>query len=151
MNTARHSALMASIPLKTLKPRHDVMKKTTLLIPMILGMSLAGCTIIPNSEPLASTEAAAAPKTSPKPEATREPAKPLAKTADADKEQTALTQAAPTKSKPLSSPPTEQPAVRPGECWVQAVIHPKPVRKPVDIVVRDAVNDIDVTPAEIEP
>ncbi|TQV65231.1 MAG: hypothetical protein FNT29_01760 [Halothiobacillaceae bacterium] len=58
---------------------------------------------------------------------------------------------APAPGKPSAEPSTSQPEIRPGECWVQAVIHPKPVRKPVDIVVRDAVNDIDVTPAEIEP
>jgi hypothetical protein len=48
---------------------------------------------------------------------------------------------------PLSSP---SPIIRPGECWVQAVIQPKPISKPLEIVVRDAVNDIEITPPALE-
>lgn len=44
----------------------------------------------------------------------------------------------------------DQLTVRPGECWVQAVVNPRPIQKPVNIVVRDAVNDIKVTPALLE-
>ncbi|MGC8853357.1 MAG: peptidoglycan-binding domain-containing protein [Halothiobacillaceae bacterium] len=40
--------------------------------------------------------------------------------------------------------------IRPGECWVQAAIQPRPQRKPLEIVVRDAVNDIKVTPERLE-
>jgi hypothetical protein len=46
--------------------------------------------------------------------------------------------------------PAEPPIIRPGECWVQAVIQPRPLQKPLEIVVRDAVNDIEITPAKLK-
>ncbi|MDM7322979.1 MAG: peptidoglycan-binding domain-containing protein [Gammaproteobacteria bacterium] len=52
---------------------------------------------------------------------------------------------------PALSTPGPTPIIRAGECWVQAVVQPKPVRKPLEIVVRDAVNDIEVTPPVLKP
>ncbi|MEW6764436.1 MAG: peptidoglycan-binding domain-containing protein [Pseudomonadota bacterium] len=75
----------------------------------------------------------------PKPEAIKEPARQ------------APPPELPTVAETTPAEAATQPAIRPGECWVQAVINPKPVQKPLEIVVRDAVNDIEVTPAMLEP
>lgn len=40
-------------------------------------------------------------------------------------------------------------SVAPNQCWVQAVVRPKPVQQSLDLVVRDAVNKLQVTPALI--
>lgn len=41
-------------------------------------------------------------------------------------------------------------AIRPGQCWVQAVVHPRPVEESLNVVVRDPVNAIDVMPARLD-
>ena len=68
---------------------------------------------------------------------------------------------APIKSemKPPSTPPASVPVVltppepklRAGECWAPTVILPRRVLTELEIVTRDAVNDIQVRPAIIEP
>lgn len=36
-----------------------------------------------------------------------------------------------------------------GQCWVQSIVRPKPIKSAVDVVVRDAVNKLRVTPARL--
>jgi len=57
-----------------------------------------------------------------------------------------------------SSPPTApaalvppEPQLRAGECWAPTVVLPRRVSTGLEIVTRDAVNDIQVRPATIEP
>lgn len=126
------------------------MKQLLFPLLMTLGTSLAGCALLPGEPPTSSP--------APKAEATTPaPAKPAEKPAQPAVAQPPVEKPAPTPAPAATTParrtvPTEAlPVIQPGECWVQAVIHPRPVRKPLDIVVRDAVNDISVTPAEIEP
>lgn len=118
------------------------MRPSPLLMSMILGMSLAGCANIPDGTPSASSTPTAAPLPSPQTEAIKPPAQ--------QQPQTAASAAAESTAAPQPLIPAGQPTIRPGECWVQAVINPKPVQKPLEIVVRDAVNDIEITPAMVE-
>jgi len=127
-------------PLKTLMPRPEVMKQTAFLTSMILGMSLAGCAIIPESDSSTSNKPSAT--STPKADAGKEPAQPLV--------QPAAPPAKSAPSAPRAFTPPEPPPIRPGECWVQAVINPKPVKHPLEIVVRDAVNQIKITPPMVE-
>lgn len=127
--------------LETLMPRTEV-NRSFLLISMILGMSLVGCANVSDAPPSASSTPTTALPSSPKTEAIEPPAQPLPQTAVSSAEE----------SLPPTPPAThaDQLSIRPGECWVLAVIHPKPVQKPLEIVVRDAVNDIEITPAIVE-
>lgn len=106
---------------------------------MLLGLALGGCAQLPSapaktetpvSSPAALPAATAAPVPAPMPT----PPAPEGRQRD-----TTPTPAAPAL-----------PAIRPGECWVQAVVQPRPVSKPLEIVVRDAVNDIEITPPALE-
>lgn len=63
---------------------------------------------------------------------------------------TTLSPSPPSSTTWPTTPTTETMVVRAGECWVQTVIQPKPIHKPLEIVVRDAVNDIDVIPPTLE-
>ncbi len=40
--------------------------------------------------------------------------------------------------------------IQPGQCWVQAQVRPRPVQSTQEIVIKDSVNKITVTPAELE-
>lgn len=40
--------------------------------------------------------------------------------------------------------------VQPGQCWVYAQVKPKPVQRTVEVVIKDSVNRISVTPAEVQ-
>lgn len=107
-----------------------------------LFLALSGCALLPDQSATvalgASNSAAPAPAAS----ASAAPASvTLAST-----ESPSLARATPAVPAPLHTP-----TIRAGECWVQAVIQPKPVRKPLEIVVRDAVNDIEITPPVLEP
>jgi len=57
--------------------------------------------------------------------------------------------------KPLASPPVSaaatEPRLKAGECWAPTVILPRRVTTELEIVIRDAVNDIKVRPAIIQP
>ena len=52
---------------------------------------------------------------------------------------------------PSAPAPTTEPRLKAGECWVPAVVLPRRVSMPLEIVTRDAVNDIQVQPAVIQP
>lgn len=62
-------------------------------------------------------------------------------------------------SKPISTPPAAapvtaaatEPKLKAGECWAPTVILPRRVSTPLEIVTQDAVNDIKVRPAIIQP
>ncbi|MEF3192974.1 MAG: peptidoglycan-binding protein [Halothiobacillaceae bacterium] len=122
-------------------------------MPIMLGMALAGCANLSHevfsfsdtasAAPIPSTKAKVAERTTSQPAQTKaiKSAKPQAQPLAAEAAQSATA--------PKPPVPADQPAIRPGECWVQAVIQPRPVQKPLEIVVRDAVNDIKITPATV--
>ncbi len=77
------------------------------------------------------------------------------------------TAAAPASAQPAPQPvaadtPSEAPAaapvarepqeyeIQPGQCWVHAQVRPRPVQSTQEVVVKDSVNKITVTPAELE-
>ncbi len=77
------------------------------------------------------------------------------------------TTAAPASAQPAPQPvaatkPSEAPAaapvarepqeyeIQPGQCWVHAQVRPRPVQSTQEVVVKDSVNKITVTPAELE-
>ncbi|TBV13777.1 peptidoglycan-binding domain-containing protein [Stutzerimonas kirkiae] len=43
-----------------------------------------------------------------------------------------------------------EPVIQAGQCWVYAQIKPKPVQSTLDVVIKDSVNRISVTPAELQ-
>ncbi|MGD9889221.1 MAG: peptidoglycan-binding protein [Halothiobacillaceae bacterium] len=57
--------------------------------------------------------------------------------------------------KPLTAPtpaaPAAEPRLKAGECWAPTVILPRRISTALEIVTRDAVNDIQVRPATIKP
>ncbi|MDD2893981.1 MAG: peptidoglycan-binding domain-containing protein [Halothiobacillaceae bacterium] len=57
---------------------------------------------------------------------------------------------APPAAAPVSTAATE-PRLKAGECWAPTVILPRRVSTPLEIVTQDAVNDIKVRPAVIQP
>lgn len=50
----------------------------------------------------------------------------------------------------LSSQEPQEYEIQPGQCWVYAQVRPRPVQSTQDIVVKDSVNKITVTPAELD-
>lgn len=54
-----------------------------------------------------------------------------------------------TQDTPSTSRPTLEASVEAGQCWVQTVIHPLPKRELLSVVVRDAANRFEVTPAKL--
>lgn len=50
---------------------------------------------------------------------------------------------------PLPVAPAE-PVIQAGQCWVYAQVKPKPVQSTLDVVIKDSVNRISVTPAELQ-
>lgn len=127
--------------------------RLTRLLPITLGMALAGCANLSDRMHSAGAPPSATPAPAPKAQVSEsspppgqvkavEPAEP-----QGQPPASVVTPSANTR-KPWG--PADLPTIQPGECWVQAVIDPKPVKKPLDIVVRDAVNDIDITPAKLE-
>ncbi|MGK0673796.1 MAG: peptidoglycan-binding domain-containing protein [Halothiobacillaceae bacterium] len=105
-----------------------------------LFLTLSGCALLP--DPSATTDLGT-PNSTPNSAASAASASAsLASTASPSSAHTA----------PAVPPaPSHAPTIRAGECWVQTVIQPKPVRQPLEIVVRDAVNDIEITPPVLEP
>lgn len=113
-----------------------------ILSTMLLGLALGGCAQLPGEPPKVEPMP---PKTSTgdaPPKSSAVEASPKVEAAG----QSHTAQAAPALA--LAAPAS--PLIRPGECWVQAVIQPRPQSKPLEIVVRDAVNDIEVTPPKLE-
>lgn len=110
-----------------------------LLSTALFSLALSGCaslTAEPTKTVPAATQPAAMPATAPAPMTTGTPPVPGA-------------DSRPDTASPIPATPAP-PVIRPGECWVQAVVQPRPVSKPLEIVVRDAVNDIEITPPTLE-
>lgn len=54
---------------------------------------------------------------------------------------------------PAATPAAREPQeyeIQPGQCWVHAQVRPRPVQSTQEVVVKDSVNKITVTPAELE-
>lgn len=110
-----------------------------LLSTVLFGLALSGCASL-TAEP-----------TKADPTATQPTAMPISTSAPMTAVTSPLPEADPRPEMASLTPATpDHAAIRPGECWIQAVIQPKPVSKPLEIVVRDAVNDIEITPPVIE-
>ncbi|TBU97870.1 hypothetical protein DNJ95_18875, partial [Stutzerimonas kirkiae] len=58
-------------------------------------------------------------------------------------------QVSPPPDSPLPVAPAE-PVIQAGQCWVYAQVKPKPVQSTLDVVIKDSVNRISVTPAELQ-
>ncbi|NQD80985.1 peptidoglycan-binding protein [Pseudomonas sp. CrR14] len=116
-----------------------------------LAIMVSGCAM----QPSASTDNENKPA-QPAPVAQQEPA-----AAAPDKAQPTpkSASAAMPSSQPASAPPpmaalsAQEPReyeIQPGQCWVQAQVRPRPVQSTQEIVIKDSVNKITVTPAELD-
>ena len=54
---------------------------------------------------------------------------------------------------PAAAPSPQEPQeyeIQPGQCWVNAQVRPRPVQSTQELVIKDSVNKITVTPAELD-
>ncbi|KAA0875246.1 peptidoglycan-binding domain-containing protein [Nitrincola tapanii] len=49
---------------------------------------------------------------------------------------------------PAWSAVSQDVAIAPGQCWVQAVVHPKPIPQTYEVIIKDSVNKLEITPAQ---
>lgn len=115
-----------------------------------LSIAMTGCAHDPNSVALTESDPqsfAAVSKQIPKIPETHFPGKEQTSTASSSP-QCINDERSPAPAE-LDNPENFALPVKPGQCWVQTVIEPKPIKTPLAVVIRDAVNKIQVVPAQI--